>query len=156
MTLPAVRLATPEPPMNVVSSLLGDLDSSTDVVMHFPNGVFGFPGCRDWVIADAGRAGLYWLQSTEAEALTFLIADPFVFFPDYVVDLGAGPLDELRATSPTDVAVFAIITLPGPADPCPTVNLQGPLVLNLKTRRGLQLVMQDSPFGVRHELRLNG
>jgi flagellar assembly factor FliW len=154
MTLPAVRLVTPEPPMNVVSSLLGELGSQSDVVMHFPHGVFGFPQCRNWVIADAGRAGLYWLQSTEAEALTFLIADPFVFFPEYVVDLGAGPLDELQATSPTDVAVFAIITLPGPTDRCPTVNLQGPLVLNLRTRRGLQVVLQDSPFGVRHELTL--
>lgn len=154
MTVPAVRLATPEPPMNVVSSLLGQLDSQADVVMHFPHGVFGFPTCRDWVIADAGRAGLFWLQSTEEEALTFLIADPFVFFPDYTVDLSPGPLKDLGATSPTDVAVFAIITLPGPFDPVPTINLQGPLVLNLRARRGLQLVLQDSPYGVRTEIAL--
>ncbi|MDX2185077.1 MAG: flagellar assembly protein FliW [Gemmatimonadaceae bacterium] len=140
--------------MNVISSLLGQLDSQHDVVMHFPHGVFGFPGCRAWVIADAGRSGLYWLQSADEQSLTFLIADPFVFFPDYVVDLGHGALEELEATSPTDVAVFAIITLPGPVDPMPTVNLQGPLVLNLRARRGMQLVLQDSAYGVRQEIHL--
>jgi flagellar assembly factor FliW len=138
----------------VASDLLGPLDARADLVLELPRGLFGFPECRRWVLADAGRDGLFWLQSAEHASLAFLLADPFVFIPEYTVDLGPAALAELRAASPTDVAVFAIVTLPGPLDPEPTVNLQGPIVLNLTSRRGVQIVVPDGPFGVRHPVML--
>jgi flagellar assembly factor FliW len=154
MSAPALRLDTHAPGMPVASDLLGPLDARTDLVLEMPRGLFGFPECRRWVLADAGRDGLYWMQSVDHASLAFLLADPFAFVPEYTVDLGPAALAELRAQSPTDVAVFAIVTLPGPLDPELTVNLQGPIVLNMSSRRGVQIVVPDGPFGVRQPVTL--
>lgn len=38
-----------------------------------------------------------------------------------------------------------------PGAPC-VANLQGPIALDLRTRRGRQVVVPDSPFGTRCEM----
>lgn len=154
MSVPALKLDPQSAAMPVASDLLGTLDAHADLMLDMPRGLFGFPQCRRWVLADAGRDGLFWLQSADHASLAFLLADPFQFVPEYTVDLGPAALKELRASSPTDVAVFAIVTLPGPLDPELTVNLQGPIVLNLALRCGVQIVVPDGPFGVRHPVTL--
>jgi flagellar assembly factor FliW len=116
--------------------------------------VLGFPECKRFVLTASGREGLYWLQSADHSALTFVVADPFRFFPDYAVDLAPNLVTELRANDPTDLAIFTIVTLPGNSDEA-TANLQGPLVVHLGERRALQHVIPDSPFGVRHVLDLS-
>ena len=46
-----------------------------------------------------------------AWSLVFLVVDPFVAAPGYEVDLGPFDLAELRAETPADVLVLAIVTL---------------------------------------------
>ncbi len=55
----------------------------------------------------------------------------------------------LEPTDGAELAVLAIVTLPRDHDHAPSLNLQGPLVLNMKQGLGRQLVLQDSRWGVR-------
>lgn len=151
MSLPAVRLPTPDMP----GPSLADAGCSAPAgSLLFEQGLLGFPECRRWHLVTAGREGLYWLQSAELAALAFLACDPFTYFSGYSVDVPTTVTHRLEARAPADLAVFAIITLPGPLEPQPTANLQGPVVINARTRRGMQVVLPDSPWGVRHVLAL--
>ena len=144
--------AAPLPPVTIQSELLGPLSVSPTEVIGFPAGIFGFPECRSFVLVPATRDGAFWLQSVDYGALAFLLVDPFLFFNGYAVDLPPVDLVRLGTKDPTDVVVLAIVTLPGERSaPC-TVNLQGPLVIDLKQRRGHQMVLADGAYGTREPL----
>lgn len=151
---------TPRVPasVTVTSDLLGVVVPSTESTFTFPVGMFGFPECRQFALLAAGRDGLFWLQSMEHTALTFLLADPFLFFDGYAVDLGAGDRTELQLhddANADDVAVLVIVTLPRTRDELPTANLQGPLAVNFASRVGRQLAVADGAWGVRCPLDLS-
>jgi flagellar assembly factor FliW len=150
----ALALAAP-PRMFVNSDMLGPLDVADDEVIEFAAGLFGFPECRAFVLVPAERDGLFWLQSADHSALVFLLVDPFVFFEGYSVDLTSIDRAELQAFDAADVAVLAIVTLPRSRAQQPTANLQGPLALNLRSRRGKQIALADSEFGLRRPIDLS-
>jgi hypothetical protein len=62
------------------------------------------------------------------EGLAFLAIDPFLFRPDYEIDVDDAALAEIGVSSPSDVLVFALITVPQDGGPI-TANLQGPLIV---------------------------
>lgn len=135
--------------MTIQSDVLGPLEVPETDIIQFANGLFGFPECRQFVLIKAERDGIFWLQSAEHSSLTFLLADPFLFFDEYSVDLPATETDELGVESPDDVIVLTIVTLPAHADEKPTVNLQGPVAVNMSNRSARQVVLQDADYGTR-------
>lgn len=153
---PALALAPQLPTLVIVDSkLFGPLTVSESEIFFFPSGVFGFPECRSFVMLPAEREGFYWLQSVEHSALAFMLVDPFLFFPGYAVELGFAERADLVVEDPADAAILAIVTLPRSAGDPATVNLQGPIAMNLHARRGKQLVLQDDEYGVRCPLDLS-
>jgi len=150
----ALALAT-DSRMIVSSDLLGPLDVGLDEIIRFDAGIFGFPECRDFVLVPAEQDGLYWLQSSEHSTLAFLLVDPFAYFDGYAVDLTLPDRADLGARDAAEVAILAIVTLPRTRSGTPTANLQGPIALNLSARRGKQIALSDSDFGVRRPLDLS-
>jgi len=136
------------------SELFGTLDISDNDLIEFGEGLLGFPECRTWALLRGTKDGAAWLQSADHSALVFLLVDPFVFFEGYSAELSDGELRRLQAKDAADIAVFAIVTLPGPGDTVCTANLQGPVVMNLAARRGVQVVLGEGPFGIRSPIPL--
>ena len=145
LTLDAVRPALRQ----VRSELFGTLDITDDEIIEFHDGLLGFPLCRSWALLRGSKNGTAWLQSADHSALIFLLVDPFVFFEGYSAELSEGELHRLQAKNAGEIAVFAIVTLPTAGQDICTANLQGPVVLNLVARRGVQVVFGDGPFGIR-------
>lgn len=152
----ALALAFDAPAMTVKSDLLGPLSVAPEEVIAFPSGLFGFPECRRFVLVPGAREGTYWLQSAEHGALAFLLVDPFLFFHDYAVDLGATDRAELEVEDASDVLVLTIVTLPRTRREPPTTNLQGPVAFNLRTRRGKQVAISERDLGLRVPVDLSG
>src|SRR4051812_40115837 len=109
------------------SDLLGNLQLASSDVFQFPQGILGFPECRQFALLRGNHEGLFWLQSMEYSALAFLLVDPFSVVTNYVVDVPASHLAELGAAEPSDIALLSMVTLPTTRGELPTVNLQGPL-----------------------------
>jgi flagellar assembly factor FliW len=135
----------------VHSDLLGTFTIPAGSAIDFPSGLLGFPECHRFALVRAGTDAVYWLQSLDVTSLVFLLVDPFVHFADYSVDIPPTDATDLSPTDPADLAVFAIVTLPSSASPeaKPTANLQGPVAINLRLRRGVQIVCSDADYGVR-------
>ena len=55
--------------------------------LEFPEGLFGFEGCTEFVIFDAEYKPFIWLQSTQDKSLAFLVVDPFLICSDYELDI---------------------------------------------------------------------
>jgi flagellar assembly factor FliW len=131
----------------VRSDLLGELHVQPDELVHFAQGLYGFPACRTFVLVETERQGAYWLQSLEHSALTFLVIDPFPYFADYDVDVPPAELQRLGVREPSDVAVLSIVTMPASPEAPFTANLQAPVVLNVRTRVALQCILPGERHG---------
>jgi len=118
--------------------------------VSFPTGLFGFETVRDYVLIDAERQPFYWLQSLEAEHIAFITINPFLFRPDYELDIDDDQLKEIGITKAGDVLVFSIVTIP-PDGPM-TANLQGPLIINRETRIGKQGILTDPRWKTKHDI----
>ena len=136
--------------MIVASDLLGEVVVEEDELITFPTGLLGFPATRTFILIPSEREGMYWLQSAEHSPLAFVLVDPFLAFPGFAVDVSPADLSDLDAVTAADVAILAIVTL---GSEC-TMNLQGPLAFNLGKKRGKQLAVANSEYGVRYPVDL--
>ncbi len=119
--------------------------------LHFPHGILGFEARKDYVLLDAAQAPFYWLQSTDAVEVAFVLIDPRVFRPDYRLEVEPAELRAIGIESPADILDFAIVTIPeNPLEM--TANLQGPIVINRRRRLGRQAISLNAEAKVRHPI----
>jgi flagellar assembly factor FliW len=118
--------------------------------IHFPKGLFGFEGIKDYLLLDADRQPFYWLQAREVEQLAFILINPFLFRPDYELNIDDEELKAVGITSVDKALVFSIVTMLS-GSPM-TANLQGPLVINRDTHIGLQAILSDSRWKTKHDV----
>ena len=137
--------------MEVKTKTMGTVSVSDDKVLTFPNGLFGFESCHKYALIDAEYKPFLWLQSLDEQSLAFLLIDPFLIEKNYELDVDDKKLFEIEIESPTDVIVFAIITVPNDSSPV-TVNLQGPIVINRKNNQALQVILSDSKWSTKHNI----
>jgi len=126
-----------------------DVDERQKIV--FPHGLFGFETLRDFLLLDAERQPFYWLQSMDVEQVAFILVNPFLFRPDYEVNISNEELAEIDIHAPEKALIFSIVTIP-PDDSPMTANLQGPLVINRDNRTGKQAVLSDARWKTKHDI----
>jgi len=126
-----------------------DVDERQKIV--FPHGLFGFEDYRDYVLMDAERPPFYWLQSMDAEQIAFVLVNPFLFRPDYELDIDNEEMDKIGIHSPEKALIFSIVTIPSGGGPM-TANLQGPLIVNRDARIGRQAILSDDRWKTKHDI----
>lgn len=135
--------------MKIDSIRFGTIEVPDEELIHFPNGVIGFPEERAFVLLRHGDSDVVaWLQSTQTPQLAFpvvsahgLSADyPDVDVIEFASNAGLGELGD-------DYAVIAVLSASrfAPA----TVNLLAPIVINATQRIGGQLFLDGSRFTTR-------
>jgi flagellar assembly factor FliW len=117
----------------------------------FPQGLIGFEKHEDYLLLDAERQPFYWLQAMDSEQVAFVLVNPFLFRPDYEVNVSNDELAEIGIRSPEKALIFSIVTIPPDGTPM-TANLQGPIVINRDTRTGKQAVLSDPRWKTRHDI----
>jgi flagellar assembly factor FliW len=154
--MPTANIESDPDMLEVLSPVLGKIRIPQTEGFSFDQGLLGFPEVSDFVLIPAKQSGAFWLQSTEHPPLTFLLIDPFEWVDGFTLTLPDADLGPVMPDLPEDVVILAILTLGGPDHDGPTVNLQGPVALNLKNRRGRQIVLLDSEWGIRHPISFTG
>ncbi|NLM95356.1 MAG: flagellar assembly protein FliW [Firmicutes bacterium] len=137
----------------IETTRFGALEVLEDEILEFPSGILGFEEYKGYVILEIRKDGLFrCLQSTDDPDVAFVIIEPAVFWPDYQVQVEAEALAEIGPIDdPGDVAIYAIVTVPRDVAKM-TANLQAPLMINRKTRRGKQVVLTDGNYYTRHPI----
>ena len=137
--------------MNVVTKAYGPIDVDECQKIVFPQGLFGFESLKDYILLDSERQPFYWLQSIDMEEVAFIIVNPFLFRPDYEVNIENEELTEIKLNSPDKALIFSIVTIPNEGG-APTANLQGPLVINRDTKMGIQSILSDARWKTKHDI----
>ncbi len=137
--------------MEIKTRTLGTITIEAEQVITLKDGFFGFPQYHDFALIDAEQKPFIYVQSTEDESLSFIAIDPFVFRPDYELDINDDTLGEIGVKNPDEVLVFALVTIPSEGAPI-TANLQGPLVINKTNKQAMQAVLSDSRWKTKHDI----
>jgi len=137
--------------LKVATKAYGLIDVDERQKISFPQGLFGFEKLKDYLLLDAERQPFYWLQSMDEEEVAFVLVNPFLFRPDYEVNISNEELDEIGIRSPEKALIFSIVTIPQDGSPM-TANLQGPLIINRDTRLGKQAILTDDRWKTKHDI----
>ena len=141
-----------EPTVELRSRRFGDFTVAAAHVFELDPGLVGFPDLRRFVVLDSKPGSPFkWMLCLDEPDLGFAVADPADFLAGY-----AAPVDHaatLLACTPADVALFVLVTIPEQ----PTeifLNLLAPIVVDLQTRRGRQMVLEDTKLDPAHRVPL--
>lgn len=115
----------------------------------------GIPGLEEYKIFELSEVqenkNLKMLISEKDENVGFITISPFKLKKDYEIELNDETITDLEIEKPEDVMLLNIITL-GKTLETSTVNLKAPLVINIKNKKGKQLILQDDKYKVKEPL----
>ena len=137
--------------MEIKTRAMGTVSIEEKQVIHMAEGFIGFPESHSFALIDAKQQPFVWVQSTDDEGLAFLAVDPFLFRSDYEINLDDADVASLGIESPSDVLIFALVTIPHDGSPV-TANLQGPLVINKRNNKAMQAVHPDPKWNTKHDI----
>lgn len=129
-------------------------EATEDKVLHFRDGLPGFPRSNRFVLLDLAEDSAFQiLQSLDETDVSFLVAVPWLFFPDYDFELSELEQRELGINQADETVVFSPVTIDAEQQTI-YLNLLGPIVVNASNREGRQVVLVDSDLPVRAAVEL--
>jgi flagellar assembly factor FliW len=135
----------------------GVIQYSEDSIFNFPEGLPGFEDQRQFVLLERPDARpLVFIQSLSAAGLCFIAVPVRAAKSDYELCLPPEDLAslEIATGSQPEIGkeVLCLVLVSLQEDRPPTVNLLSPLVINIRTRRGIQTIQTDSDHSHQHPL----
>ncbi len=137
--------------MEIQTKAMGQVEILEKQIIGLEQGFYGFKDFHAFALIDAPQKPFIWVQSLDKADLAFLAIDPFLFRPDYEIDIEDSLLEPLGIENPSDVIVFALVTIPPDGSPV-TANLQGPLIINKRNNRAMQAVLSDVKWKTKHDI----
>jgi flagellar assembly factor FliW len=128
----------------------GEVEYTAEDLVTLEGGLLGFESCRQFLlIHHKENSPFRWLQSIEEPGLAFLVTDPNFFAPDYSPEMPNEAAQQLELTAETPMMVLSIVTIPKGKPEEMTLNLAGPIVVNLLNQRARQIVLEDSRYAIK-------
>jgi flagellar assembly factor FliW len=141
----------------VETKYFGIVSYPEDSAVLFPQGLPAFEEERGFLLIDRPeRAPLVFLQSLAQAGLCFLAIPILLIDSSYELAIAPEDLEDLglnagsQPVMGTDVSVLALVSVRD--ELVASANLMAPIVLNVRTRRGLQAIRRDSRYSHEHPL----
>jgi len=135
--------------VKIETTRFGSIDIEEEKIIGMPFGMLGFPDKKRFVILQhKENSPFFWYQSVDDPMLAFVIMSPFLFKPDYAVDMD----DVLKEMSwnegeeNNNLALYVVVNIPKGSPDKMTANLIGPILIDNNTRQAVQLVISNSPY----------
>lgn len=143
--------------MKVETKWFGTIEVGEEQILTFEKGIIGF---EDWkkytLIYDAEKgveeSSIFWLQAIDEPTLALPIMDPTLVYEGYdpIVE------DEIINTLGDNIAdatllVVCTVTVPEKLENM-TINLKAPVIINMDTNRGVQLIADNDDYQVRYPI----
>ena len=142
--------------MQIKSTRFGEFEVSEELVVQFPEGLPGFEDQKQFAFlpytVDEDNSPFAYMQAVQDPDLTLLLADPFLFFKHYSLNLNDEDAAQLGLSDSEETAgVYGVVAVPEKIDQM-TVNLVAPIVVNWKEQKGMQIILDRSPYSTKHRL----
>ena len=129
------------------STRFGEVVVPRDSIIEFPTGIIGFPKLHRYVMLEH-QAPFSWLHCIDDPNLAFVVVDAMEFGEGYNVQPPFGDRN-IDLKEDDEYAILVIVTIrrePG----ITTANLKAPVFVNIRNRKGIQVIFDDSRLSTRH------
>ena len=139
--------------MQLQTKYFGTLDCQEADVLHFPDGLFGFEEEKQFFLLpfEGGDGSLLCFQSADTPALAFVAVNPFFLKGDYAPVLPPEELRRMGVEKSEELCFYTLCVVRSPAAES-TVNLRCPVAINDRTRRAVQVILEDDSYHMHHLL----
>ena len=137
--------------MRILTKLFGEITIDDDKIIHFPNGIIGFPDLTEFTLVhdeEKSAESIHWLQSLQEPAFAMPVMDPLIVCPDYNPEADDELLDILGKIVPEELLVLVTVTVPKDLTQM-SVNLKGPIVINAAEKKALQIIVEGDEYQVK-------
>lgn len=132
--------------MIVNTKRFGKIEIENNQIIIFESPILGFGDLKKYVLlqSEEKKSPFEFLQSAENEDLSFIVTDPFVFFPYYEFQLEPHWIESLAITDESDIIVMVIVTVRSADDI--SCNLKAPIVINKSNNSAAQIVLDHGVY----------
>ena len=128
----------------------GEISYRPGDVLSFPRGIPAFEDRHSWILVGKEDNAVKWLQNVEDGELALPVTTPDVVMPDYNARIPEDDLMLVGSKDPADLALLIVVSIPEGMPWNMTANLRAPILLNLKTRKAVQVIALNEEYPIRH------
>ena len=138
--------------MKINTRIFGEIEIADEKIITFEKGIIGFPDMRHFALLhneEKGKeAGIRFLQSIEEPEFAMPVLDPLIVKPDYDPEVDDELLACVGELNGDNILVLVTATIPSDLTKM-SVNLQGPIVINVDEHKACQMIVDGSLYPVK-------
>lgn len=141
--------------MIINSRVFGEVEIANDKIITFESGMLGFEEYKQYTLmydVEKEKRTIMWLQCVDEPELAFPVIEPMKVYEGYnpvVEDEWLIPMGEVE--SEEDYFLLTVFTVPADLTKM-TVNLKAPIVINTKTMKACQLIVNNDDYPVKYNV----
>ena len=126
-------------------------------VITFKNGLPGFEHLTRFLITTVPEhEPFHWMHSLDDEAIKFILVNPLQIHNTYDPQINPNTIKEIDIQNKDDLLMYVIVTINQSQFNLSTANLLGPILLNILSRKGIQVVLDDGRYSTKQSILQGG
>jgi len=139
--------------MKIETTKFGEVEINEDLIFEFVEPLLGYEHLKKFALVDyQSDSPFKWLQSLEDMDVALPITVPSFFGIDYEYVLPEKEAKKIEASDAQDLLTLNVVNIPNGRPQDTTINLVGPIVINMKNKKAAQLVLINTRYSVKHRL----
>lgn len=139
--------------MYIKTLKFGEIEIDDTLIFEFIDPILGYEDIKKYTIIDAQKDSPFkWLQAIDRYDVSFPVSIPLFFDIDYEFQIPEESQKKLNITNPDDLLILNIVNIPQANPQLATINLLGPIVININNKKAAQLVLNSDKYSVRHRI----
>ncbi|PKM67414.1 MAG: flagellar assembly protein FliW [Firmicutes bacterium HGW-Firmicutes-2] len=140
--------------MKINTKHFGEVEIDEERIVVFEQGIFGFEDSKRYVMLyedEETKNGLCWMQSVDEEGLSLPVINPMFWFPEYSPEVADEQIARIGALKEEDLNLFSVVVITDNIESM-TTNLKAPIVVNIQTKKGMQVIAANEEYEIKHNL----
>ncbi len=131
----------------------GTIEVDEANIIQFVAPILGFDhDHRFTLLPHRDESPFLWLQSMDSSGLSFVVTSPAQFNVPYEIEIPENVVETLAIEAAEEVIVLTLVTIPDGNPSLMTTNLLAPIVINQRTMKAMQIVLDNPAFDIRYRL----
>lgn len=135
--------------MKIKTTRFGEIEIDESSCFEMISPILGYDNEKKFVLIEHGdNSSFKWFQSLKTPDLAFVVCLAGLFGIDYSYELPEDIQEKLEIKAVEDVLTVNVIVIPQGKPKESTINLLAPLVFNVSTKKGAQIILTGTEYSV--------
>lgn len=140
--------------MLITTRHFGEVEIDDNRIVDFKDGIFGFDNLKRFVVlydSGANESPLAWLQAIDDKDVCLPVVNPMVWYPTYAPDVDDALINSIGDMDSLALEIYTVVVIPDDVKDM-TTNLRAPILMNQTTKQGIQVIVNDEEYEIKHNL----